>query len=208
MTIEVTSMTAVAIDGTAAGCVVDAFANFPDQRAAIQDALMLFEQGLRQQIATLQTEKQTAIEAAEKATVDAAAAVQKAASDAADMVTQGQQAAAATIEQSRATMQASVDDKIATADAAVEQMRASAQSQVDELTATANATVTAAHADRDKAIAERDFANNLQQLHWQQVQYLMASKTESAVAVLKEIQKLELVDETARLEARRTALGA
>ena len=186
MEVIVKSANEVLIDGTPVGNVADAFLNFRAAAGAIYDGLIAYERGLRDQIAGLQGDLKTALEEAEKAKIDAETAVQKAAGDAATAIETAKSEAGAAVETARAAM----------------------QSQVDQKFAEAGAAVAAAQADAQKANADRTFAQQLQQLHWQQVQALMSNQTEAAVAVLKEIQKMEVIDETARLDARRAALGA
>lgn len=189
----VNSAKEVMIDGTAVGNVADAFLNFRDAAGAIYDGLIAYEQGLRDQIASLKTN----LADAQTASAEAEAAVQKAAGDA--------ETAIATAKSEAATEIQAAEAKAA---ATVETARAALQGQLDEKFAEANAAIAAAQTDAQKANSDCAFAQKLQQLHWQQTQFLMASQTESAVAVYREIQKMELIEDAGRLAARKAALSS
>lgn len=202
--IEVQNMTAVLIDGVSAGCVADAFANNREQSAAIQDALMAFEQGLREQINTLQTDLKTAQDAVVAAEAKAAEDVAKAQQDAATAISAAQADAAKVIEQAQAAVVTAQDNAAAT----INEIRTKAAAEVNSVVIEANQKIAAANDETKKANANCLFAQQLQQLHWKQSQMLMENYSEAAVAVLKEIQKMEDVEATARLEARKAALAA
>ncbi|TXI90405.1 MAG: hypothetical protein E6Q40_00920 [Cupriavidus sp.] len=204
MTIEIQSMTAVSIDGTQGGCVVDVFANFPDHRAPLQDALMAFEQSLRDEIATLKTSLKAAQDAAADAEAKAAEDVAKAQQEAQAAIQTAQNEAKVAIERAGQAILTAQQE----AEKAINEGRNAADAVIAKVTGEANQQIAAAQEESQKAKSDCAFAQKLQQLHWQQAQLMMGTDAEAAVAVLKEIKRMELVAQTAALEAQKSQLGA
>lgn len=62
--------------------------------------------------------------------------------------------------------------------------------------------------ERDEALARAARAEHLQQHHWQLSQSLMQGRDGAAVAAIREIERLNIAGELARLQAKQAALEA